>query len=82
MAIEITILPGRDKTNLKEDFHPSHLRRGNSFHRWPHRQRKNPFINDIELLAQRDTITGRLVMLEGCRLSDSTGTIPQKSLSL
>lgn len=79
MAIEITILPGRDKTNLKEDFHPITLRSGETVSIvGPTGSGKTAFINDIELLAQGDTITGRTVMLEGRRPSDEYRHDPAK----
>ena len=66
MSIAITVFPGRDKTNLQENFAPITLKSGETVSIvGPTGSGKTAFINDIELLAQEDTITGRLVMIDG-----------------
>ena len=79
MSIEITILPGRDKTNTKEKFDPIGLRRGDTVSIvGPTGSGKTAFINDIELLAQEDTITGRKIMINGTSPSEDYRHDPAK----
>lgn len=79
MSIEITVLPGRDKTSLQENFDPISLKSGETVSIvGPTGSGKTAFINDIELLAQEDTITGRLVMLNGQLPSDDYRHNPAK----
>jgi ABC-type lipoprotein export system ATPase subunit len=66
MSIEITILPGKDKKNQQENFEPLTMKSGETVSVvGPTGSGKTAFINDIELLAQEDTITGRVVMING-----------------
>lgn len=66
MSIEITIFPGKDKSNFQEDFIPISLKSGQTVSIvGPTGSGKTAFINDIELLAQEDTITGRKVIIDG-----------------
>lgn len=79
MSIEITILPGKDKTNLQEDFPPLTLKSGETVSIvGPTGSGKTAFINDIELLAQEDTITKRLVKLNGQKPSEEFRHDPAK----
>lgn len=66
MSIEISIFPGQDKTDQKENFDPINFKSGETVSIvGPTGSGKTAFINDIELLAQEDTITGRKVMVNG-----------------
>ncbi|KUK11122.1 MAG: Abc transporter, ATP-binding protein [Clostridia bacterium 41_269] len=71
MSITITVFPGKDKANLKENFKPITFISGESVSIvGPTGSGKTAFINDIELLAQGDTVTGRTVMINGQYPSD------------
>lgn len=79
MSIEITVCPGQDKTQIKEDFAPISMRSGETVSIvGPTGSGKTAFINDIELLAQEDTITGRTVMVNGRPPSESYRHNPAK----
>lgn len=79
MSIEISIFPGQDKTNMKETFAPIGLRRGDTISIvGPTGSGKTAFINDIELLAQGDTITGRRIMINGAAPSENYRHDPSK----
>ena len=79
MSIEISIFPGKDKTNMKENFEPIRLHSGETVSIvGPTGSGKTAFINDIELLAQEDTITGRRILVNGMPPSDSYRHDPAK----
>lgn len=62
MLNEITIFPGKDKHGFRENFDKISLRPGEILSIvGPTGSGKTAFINDIELLAQGDTSTGRMV---------------------
>ncbi len=66
MLREITILPGTDKLNVRENFTEITLRAGETVSIvGPTGSGKTAFITDIELLAQGDTSTGRTVLVNG-----------------
>jgi len=59
MIKEITILPGKDKNDHKENFDQITLKAGETISIvGPTGSGKTAFITDIELLAQGDTSTG------------------------
>ncbi len=63
---EITILPGRDKHGNPEPFDQIVIRPGDTLSIvGPTGSGKTAFINDIEVFAQRDTATGRTVLVNG-----------------
>lgn len=79
MSIEISIFPGKDKTQIKEDFDPIRMKSGDTISVvGPTGSGKTAFINDIELLAQEDTITGRTITINGNPPSDSYRHDPAK----
>jgi ABC-type lipoprotein export system ATPase subunit len=64
MITELNILPGFNKSGLKEDFVELTLQAGETISIvGPTGSGKTAFITDIELLAQRDTATKRQVMI-------------------
>lgn len=66
MIREITVLPGTTKDGTPEPFERLDLRKGEIISIvGPTGSGKTAFITDIELLAQRDTATGRLVLVDG-----------------
>ncbi|MDK2820126.1 MAG: hypothetical protein PWP31_91 [Clostridia bacterium] len=71
MINEITILPGRDKLGVKENFDVISLKAGETLSIvGPTGSGKTAFITDIELLAQRDTTSKRQVLINGKVPSD------------
>ena len=63
---EITILPGTTKTGESENFGEITIRPGDTISIvGPTGSGKTAFINDIEVFAQGDTITGRTVLVNG-----------------
>lgn len=71
MIKEITVLSGRDKAGLKENFDSVFLRAGETVSIvGPTGSGKTAFITDIELLAQEDTATKRRVLVNGSPPSD------------
>jgi ABC-type antimicrobial peptide transport system, ATPase component len=63
---EITILPGRSKTGTPENFSEVIIRPGDTISIvGPTGSGKTAFINDIEVFAQCDTITGRKILVNG-----------------
>ncbi len=66
MIKEITILPGRDKAGVTENFTDITLRGGETVSIvGPTGSGKTAFITDIELLAQEDTSTRRRILIDG-----------------
>jgi len=66
MIKEITILPGKDKNDNKENFDQITLKAGETISIvGPTGSGKTAFITDIELLAQGDTSTGRYILING-----------------
>jgi ABC-type lipoprotein export system ATPase subunit len=64
--IVITVYPGRTKDGRSENFEPINIRLGDTISIvGPTGSGKTAFINDIEVFAQRDTITNRLVKVNG-----------------
>lgn len=62
----ITVYPGRTKDGRSENFEPIDIRLGDTISIvGPTGSGKTAFINDIEVFAQRDTITNRIVKVNG-----------------
>ena len=63
---EITILPGRNRDGRREGFDRIVIRPGHTLSIvGPTGSGKSAFINDIEVLAQDDTVTGRVIQVNG-----------------
>ncbi|PKL59962.1 MAG: ABC transporter ATP-binding protein [Methanomicrobiales archaeon HGW-Methanomicrobiales-4] len=63
---EITILPGRNRKGEPEGFEEIRIQPGDTISIvGPTGSGKSAFINDIEIFANRDTVTGRLVLING-----------------
>ncbi|NLK01319.1 MAG: ATP-binding cassette domain-containing protein [Clostridia bacterium] len=66
MPMELTVLPGMDKKGNRESFEAINFKNGTSISIvGATGSGKTAFINDIELLAQGDTITGRKILING-----------------
>ena len=79
MLNEITIFPGRDKHGMLENFDQISLKPGEIISIvGPTGSGKTAFINDIELIAQRDTSTGRLVYINNEPPDDNLRFNPSK----
>lgn len=62
----ITVLPGRAKNGMKETFREITIRAGDTISIvGPTGSGKTAFINDIEVFACNDTVTGRTVLVNG-----------------
>lgn len=64
--IVITVCPGTTKSGRKEEFEPIRISPGDTISIvGPTGSGKTAFINDIEVFAQGDTVTGRRVLVNG-----------------
>ena len=76
---EIVILPGTNRTGKKEGFEQIVIRTGDTLSNvGPTGSGKSAFINDIEVLAQADTVTGRRILVNGASPSDDMVRDPAK----
>jgi len=77
MIREITILPGLDKSGVKENYARITLSAGETISIvGPTGSGKTAFITDIELLAQEDTSTKRTVLINGITPGDEIRNNP------
>lgn len=64
--LTITVYPGKTKNGVPEEFEPIEIKLGDTITIvGPTGSGKTAFINDIEVFAQRDTVTGRKVLVNG-----------------
>ena len=78
-AYEITILPGTSRYGEKEGFDRIVIRPGDTLSIvGPTGSGKSAFINDIEVLAQDDTATGRSILVNGEEPSEELVRDPAK----
>jgi ABC-type lipoprotein export system ATPase subunit len=76
---ELTILPGTNRDGTREGFSRITLRPGDTVSIVGSTgSGKSAFINDIEVLAQADTITGRSILINGVPPSDEMVRDPSK----
>ncbi|QSZ67348.1 ATP-binding cassette domain-containing protein [Methanofollis aquaemaris] len=76
---EITVLPGRDKNGETEHFDRIVIRPGETLAIvGPTGSGKSAFINDIEVFARDDTVTGRTVLVNGAIPPDDYVRDPAK----
>ncbi|MGZ4943152.1 MAG: ATP-binding cassette domain-containing protein [Halobacteriota archaeon] len=76
---EITILPGTNRAGQREGFTQIVIRPGDTLSIVGSTGAgKSAFINDIEVLAQADTITGRRILIDGSIPSDEMARDPSK----
>jgi ABC-type lipoprotein export system ATPase subunit len=72
MITEVTILPGYNRLGEHEDFSEITFKAGETISIvGPTGSGKTAFISDIELLAQGDTSTGRVILINGRKPDDS-----------
>lgn len=65
-AYTLTVLPGTNRSGEKEGFDRIDIRPGDTLSIvGPTGSGKSAFINDIEVMAQEDTVTGRRVLING-----------------
>lgn len=77
--MELTVLPGTNRCGKKEGFDRFTLRPGDTVSIVGSTgSGKSAFINDIEVLAQGDTVTGRSILINGVPPSDEMVRDPAK----
>ncbi|MDD3135695.1 MAG: ATP-binding cassette domain-containing protein [Methanoregula sp.] len=77
--MELTILPGTNRCGEKEGFDPIVIRPGDTMSIvGPTGSGKSAFINDIEVLAQEDTVTGRSILVDGAEPPEEMVRDPAK----
>jgi ABC-type lipoprotein export system ATPase subunit len=78
-AYELTVLPGTNRNGEQEGFDRIVIRPGDSLSIvGPTGSGKSAFINDIEVLAQDDTVTGRIILVNGAEPSEELVRDPAK----
>jgi len=76
---ELTLLPGTSRDGKKEGFDRIVIRPGDTISIvGPTGSGKSAFINDIEVLAQEDTATGRRILVNGAEPSEELVRDPAK----
>ncbi|MDO5846064.1 MAG: ATP-binding cassette domain-containing protein, partial [Methanocorpusculum sp.] len=75
----LTILPGTTRDGKKENFDAITICPGDTISIvGPTGSGKTALINDIEIFAQRDTVTGRKILINGCEPDESVIRDPAK----